>query len=347
MAINLHSKYAGKIVEAFKMDSIFAGKLSNDYSFSGVKTVKVSTPITVPMNDYNRTGTNRYGTPHEMEDMVQELTLTQDKSFSLTVDKGNNEDQSHIKEAGKALRLQIKERAVPTYDLYVATQLAVNAGIKAGSATAISKSNAIDRISAGTNALDDAEVPADGRWLFVTSKVYKELRTSSEWLGIEGLGEKALAHGVIGIYDNMKVVKVPAGRMLNGVNFIIAHKNAAAAPVKINDTKLHKDPPGLSGNLLEGRHYYDCFVFGARANGVYVDFNTSVIQQVATPTQTSGTFASDTVGATFKYTADGTDPRYSMTAKVASAESEATGTVIKVCSVLDGHLTSEVLEYTA
>ena len=96
MAINLHEKYAKKIQTAFVTKSLIAGRLSTEYSFSGVKTVKVSTPQTVPMVDYTRTGANRYGEPVEMQDVVQELTLTQDKSFALTIDKGNNQDQQGI-----------------------------------------------------------------------------------------------------------------------------------------------------------------------------------------------------------------------------------------------------------
>ena len=83
------------------------------------------------------------------------------------------------------------------------------------------------------------------------------------------------AKGEVGTYDNMTVIKVPKSRMPDGVNFIIAHRNAATAPVKMSETKIHQDPPGISGALLEGREYYDCFVFNAKKNGVYCDKNTS------------------------------------------------------------------------
>lgn len=63
MPIYLHDRYDKKIQEAFVKESVIKGLLANDYDFSGVKTVKISTLQTVPMNDYQRTGTNRYGTP--------------------------------------------------------------------------------------------------------------------------------------------------------------------------------------------------------------------------------------------------------------------------------------------
>ena len=161
MAINLHDKYAKKIATFFVKESIIDGDLNNEYSFSGVKTVKISTPLTVPMNDYKRTGTNRYGDPEEIQDIVQEMTMTQDKSFTATVDKGNNEDQNGIKPAGRMMALQMREKVVPMKDKYTFAKLAQKAGKIVGNSTALSKSNVVDRLSDGTLYMDDAEVPSD------------------------------------------------------------------------------------------------------------------------------------------------------------------------------------------
>ena len=137
MAINLHEKYDKQIQTKFTQNSLVNGVLDNSYSFAGVKTVKISTPVTVPMVDYTRTGSNRYGTPTEMQDTVQELTLTQDKSFSVTIDKGNNADQNGIKSAGEMLSLQLKEKAIPLMDKYSFERLSKLAGKIVGDDSAI------------------------------------------------------------------------------------------------------------------------------------------------------------------------------------------------------------------
>lgn len=348
-AINLHEKYDKKIQAKFVRESLLTGNLDTSYSFAGVKTVKISTPITVPMVDYNRSGSNRYGTPTEMEDVVQELTLTQDKSFSLTIDKGNYLDQNGLKEAGKMLTLQIAERAVPLMDKYGFARLSQLAGKIVGNATALSKSNVCERITAGTTYMDDAEVPNSGRTIYVPSDTYAKLRLSEEFQKCDGLLDKSLSKGQVGTYDGMKVIKVPRSRWPENVNFIIVHKHSACAPVKLNDTKFHTDPPGISGNLLEGRQYYDLFVYGAKCDGVYVEVNTGsgagTICQ--TPTLSTKTLASATTGATVKYTEDGTDPRYSTSAKIASGALDAkSGTKIRAYAYKDGAFPSEVLEAT-
>ena len=77
-SINLASKYIGQIAQKFTHASYFAGNVSQDYDFAGVKSLTIYTPVTVDLNDYDRTAAaNRFGTPVEMEDTIQELTMTQ------------------------------------------------------------------------------------------------------------------------------------------------------------------------------------------------------------------------------------------------------------------------------
>ncbi len=349
-AINLHTKFAKQIQTQYKQDSLINGCLDNEYSFSGVRTVRISTPITVPMTDYTRSGTSRYGTPTEMEDVVQELTLSQDKSFTLTIDKGNNADQNGIKEAGKMLSLQISEQAIPLMDKYSFQRLSQLAGKIVGNSAAITKSNVCERITAGTTYMDDKEVPTSGRTLFVPSDTYAKLRLSEEFSSCDGLMKQSLTKGQVGMYDNMRVVKVPRSRWPENVNFMIVHKRAACAPVKLNDTKYHKDPPGISGALLEGRQYYDLFVFGAKCDGVYIEVNTAsgAASICAAPEiSAAGAITCATEGVSVKYTTDGSDPRYSMSAKVGTAADiiEA-GTVVKAYAYKDGMFPSDVTTVT-
>ena len=346
MSINLHSKYLKEIEKHYTLDSVLNGWLAKDYSFAGVKTVRVVTPVTVPMTDYTRNGANRYGTPNEMEDIVQELTLSQDKSFTLTIDKGNNADQNGIKDAGKMLALQIAEKAIPLMDKYSFARLSQLAGKIVGNSTAITKSNVCERITAGTTYMDDCEVPTYDRVLFVPADVYAKLRLSEEFKSCENLMDKSLRKGQVGTYDNMHVVKVPRSRWPENVNFMIVHKRAACAPIKLNDSKYHKDPPGISGSLVEGRMYYDLFVLGAKCDGVYVEVNTASGAGTiceAPEISASGTITCATGGVTIKYTTDGSDPRYSVSAKIGTeADITEEGTVVKAYACKNGTFPSEV-----
>ncbi len=348
--INLHEKFAQKTVDIFRKASVVGGLLSDEFDWTGAKTVKVSTLLTTPMHDYRRSGDNRFGDPTEVGDIMQELTVTQDRSFSSTVDRGNYVDQDAMKTGAKVVALQLKERAVPEADKYILKRLAELGGSKVGKTEALTKTNVIDRITDGTVALDDAEAPDGSRALMVTSKVYKLIRLSDEFIGVDKLADKSLSKGQIGELDGMKVIKVPEGRWPAGVNFMIVCKESAIAPFKIDETYMHKNPPGLSGIRVEGRKYYDCFVFASKANGVYVDIDTAVKDIVALPVVTmAGDTATVTAvsGVVFKYTLDGSDPRYMKADKVTTYTAPvklAAGQVMKVYGEAAGKYPSNVTE---
>lgn len=274
MGITAHVKYEKKALQAYHVGSLLKGRLSEEFKFGDHKSVIVSTIITTPYGDYTRNGTNRYGEPTDVQDETQELICTQDKSFSKVIDKGDAKDQQYLKKAGRVVALMIKEQGIPMTDKYGFEKLAEGAGTT-NTAAAPTKSTIVERIATGTETLDDAEVPTDGRTLYITAACYKLLKLAPEFVGIEALGKKAIGKGVVGEIDDMQVVKVPKSRMPEGVNFMIVHKSSACMPIKIEETKIHQDPPGISGNLLEGRQYYDCFVFEKRKMGIYVDKTTA------------------------------------------------------------------------
>ena len=173
MAINLASKYSDQIAEVFTRSSFIKGKTAETFDLTGVKTLKVYTPITVEEVDYDRDGgLGRYGAVTEMQDVVQELTMTQDKAFTLTIDKGNNLDQNLVKNAADMLRLQLSEKSTPSADKYAFKRFVTMAGTIAESEKP-TRADIISKIADASQALDDALVPDDNRYLYLTSEMYK------------------------------------------------------------------------------------------------------------------------------------------------------------------------------
>lgn len=289
MAINLAEKYSNKVVERFKLKSLSEAFINRDYDWTGVKTVKVYTIPTVALNDYKRTGTSRYGTPTELEDTVQEMTVTQDKSFTFTIDKGNNQDQMNVKGAGKALAREIDEVIVPTKDIY-RFETMVKAAVKNGGTNAtptkITKSNAYEAFLEGQEFLDNKKVPLAGRVAGVSASMFKFLKLDPNFVKNSDLGQKILINGQVGEIDGVKIVKLPNSYLPAGCAFLIAHPSVTTAPDKLADYKIHKDPPGINGNLVEGRVRYDAFVLETKIDGLFAYQETAIATDQETDTET-------------------------------------------------------------
>jgi len=318
MAINLTSRYSDKVAERFKKASLTGGVSNKDYSFEGVRTVKVFSVDTVPLTDYSRSGTARYGTPAELGDTVQELTMTQDKAFTYTIDKGNEQEQLNVKAATLSLRRQIDEVVIPALDKHRFDVWCKKAGTIRGLAAAPNKSTITGLVMDSTQVLDDALVPENGRTLFITASMYKVLKENPDFLGVDRLGEAALARGQVGEIDGMKVVKVPNSYFPAGVYWLITHKSAVLGPAKLQDYKIHKDPPGINGDLVEGRVLHDAFVLEAKKDAVYMAANAAKVTNTPTITDDAVnsivSIATTTGNASVYYTVDGSDPRYSESA---------------------------------
>ena len=82
MAVNYASKYSQNVDERFSTGSLTNGIVNGEFDWIGVSTVNVYSIPTSAMNDYSLSGTNRYGTPEELGNETQEMTLKQDRCGS-------------------------------------------------------------------------------------------------------------------------------------------------------------------------------------------------------------------------------------------------------------------------
>lgn len=272
MAVNLAEKYSKKVDERFKLKSLTEGIVNHDYDWDGVKTIKIYSIPTVALNDYLRTGTNRYGEPAELDDNLQTATLTQDKAFTYTIDKGNQVDQMNIKGAGKSLQREIDEVIVPTKDIYrmnKIAQAAIANGATNETPEAITAQNAYESFLDGQVYLDNKKVPQTGRVAMIKASVYKYLKLDDSFVKASDIAQKFLINGQVGEIDGVKLVKAPDSYFPSNVDFFITHPSVTVSAEKLAEYKIHDNPPGINGNLVEGRVYYDAFVLDSKKDGCY------------------------------------------------------------------------------
>lgn len=266
MAIEYAAKYSGKVDERFAIASLTAGAVNNEYDWLGVDTVKVYTVPTVALGDYALTGTNRYGTPAELQNVAQTMLLTQDKAFTFIIDRKSEDDTEGAMEAGRALRRQVDEVVIPTIDKYRLAAMAEGAeGKKTGAIT-----DAYSAFLDGTAALQEAGVPVAGRVAYVSPAYYKAIKLDASFIKGGDVAQGMLATGAVGTVDGVSIIPVPASYLPTNTAFIITHPSAVVSPIKLESYKIHDNPPGINGKLVEGRIRYDAFVLNGKKGAIYV-----------------------------------------------------------------------------
>ena len=139
---------------------------------------------------------------------------------------------------------------------------------------AISKSNAYEKFLDAQEVLDNKLVPSDGRIALVKTSYYKNIKLDSSFTKTGDMATKLSYKGLVGEIDGVPVIKVPASYMPTNCEFIITHPIAAISPSKLTDYKIHRDPPGINGNLVEGRVRYDTFVLEGKKDAIYAHFSS-------------------------------------------------------------------------
>ena len=268
MAVNLLTKYASMIDEQFTLASITQRAINTDVEFTGAKTVKILSVPTVAMNDYTRSGSSRYGSPSELQNAEQEMTMSRDRAFTYTVDKANDEESGGSLNAGKALRRQQDEVIIPEIDAYRLLRMVAFAGhVELGGYTDTVKP--YERILNANQYLDDRKVPRAGRVCFVTGGFRTKLRLDTNFIESAKIDPANRIAGQVGEVDMTPIVAVPLNYLPSGVEMLLAHPAATTAPQKLAEYKMHDNPPGINGVLVEGRVYYDAFVLNNKKDALY------------------------------------------------------------------------------
>jgi len=270
MAMNLAEKYSPKVDERFKLKSLTEAGINRDYDWSGVSTIHVYDIPTVAMGNYTRTGTARYGTPGELDNTKTDYTLAMDRSFTFAIDKANKEETMNVMDAGKALARQQDEVITPEIDVYRLAAIATAAVANSGSATAaVTASNAYAKFLAMTEYFANNKIPMASLIAWVSPAFYSFIKQDPTFMRSSEIAQNMLINGQVGQIDNVKIIRVPTVYLPTNTAFIGVHPAATVAADKLQDYKIHDNPPGINGNLVEGRVIYDAFVLKSKLKAVY------------------------------------------------------------------------------
>ena len=283
------SIWSGKLVEKLYARTAFA-EVSNTLYEGSIKgagdTVQIRTTPSIVINDYEIGGGLTYEKP--VSDKV-ELQIDQAKSFSFEV---NDVDayQADIKlmegwsdDAGQQMKIAIdKDISAYAYTEAAAENAGATAGVESGSLNlgvagtpvAITKTNILDTLVDCGTALDEQNVPDEGRYIMLPAWMNGMLKKSDlRDASIMGDATSAFRNGKIGMLDrfsvyvnnNMSTV-TDDGTDNQATNVIFGHKKALTFASQMTNMETLPNPSDF-GKLIRGLNVYGRKVIDPNAIG--------------------------------------------------------------------------------
>lgn len=273
MPLNYAEKYSPIVDERFALGALTNGIVNNNYDWVGVETIHVFSRDLATVGDYSMTGTSRYGTPTDLGNQKQDLTLSQDRAFTYIIDRKTEMNTVGTMEAAATLAENIDQVMIPEIDTYRIAQLVAGAPSGHVKTAAVTAANAYEEFLAVQEMLDDDKAPAGGRRVLVTPAFLNKIKLDENFVKRGDLATEIGINGVVGEIDGVTVIKAPTSYFPENVDFVITHPAVMPAPIKLAELKIHDNPQGISGWLVEARFYYDAFVLNNKKNAIGVHKN--------------------------------------------------------------------------
>lgn len=215
-------------------------------------------------------------------------TLAHDREFPMFVDPMDIDETNTVLSIANITRVFNTEQKIPEMDKYLASKLYSEFTGYGGQAisTALTTDNALQVFDQMMEDMDEAEVPQDGRMLYVTPTIGTLLKNAEKiqrTLDVKGTSANSV-NRVIRSLDDVNIVSVPSSRMKTAYNFtsgavpavgadqinmILIHPTAIITPQKYDFVDLAAPSATTGGKYYYfERKYWDVFVFEKKVPGI-------------------------------------------------------------------------------
>jgi len=209
-SIEYAQKFAPIIDDIYKNGSYTAGMdTATDPGFSGVNAVKVLKVSTTGLGDYSRSTGYPTG---DVTATWETMTLTEERGKELSVDRMDNEETLGMA-FGQVTGTFMRNHVIPELDAYRFAKYAGTSGISTTTAATLSSSTILTAIDEAVRNMDEDEVPAMGRRLYINSDLKPVLNNALT----RQFGSDGTVNTVLNGYNDMPIAYVPKSRFYTSI----------------------------------------------------------------------------------------------------------------------------------
>jgi len=286
-SISLATKFLPYLDDVYKKESCSAilDTLPERVNWIGAQTAKVFKVETDGLGNYSR---NAGFVAGSTDGTWETLTIEKDRGRSFTIDTMDNDSTLGMALASTLSQFE-RVCVVPEVDAYRFAKYAAGAGTTV-TGTLSGSDDIPALIQTAEATMDNAEVPYEGRILFVNPNIYSYLKNDITRYVTNDVRD---VNTDVEMYDGMRIIRVPAGRFNTvctladptesssaggysatgvDINFMIIHPSAVLQVVKHQIPRLFSPEVNqeADGWKLNYRIYHDCWVLANKTYGIYV-----------------------------------------------------------------------------
>ena len=286
-SISLATKFVPFLDELYKRESLSSvlDTLPDRVNWVGAQTAKVFKVDVDGLGNYSR---NAGFVPGSSDGTWETLTIEKDRGRSFTIDVMDNDETVGMAFASTLSQFE-RTAVVPEIDAYRFAKYAAGAGTTV-TATLSNSDDIPALITTAQAAMDDKEVPYEGRILFVNPTIYGYLKNDITRYVDNSATD---INRTVEMYDTLRVIRVPSGRFNTvctlaaptdasstggytaagvDINFMIVHPSAVMQVIKHQIPRVFSPEVNQEADAwkINYRVYHDCWVLANHTYGIYV-----------------------------------------------------------------------------
>lgn len=294
--VNYVTQFERELMQKYRRELMTAEMTTENVRFINANTVKIPFIELAGYKDHSRNGGfNRQAVKNDFQTFV----LKFDRDVEFFVDQMDVDESNNALIAANVTNEFEEQQAIPETDCYRISKCYAEYKEAGGTpnTTALTNENVLSIIDTAMMAMTEAEVPLEGRILYVTPTVEKMINEAKEIqryinltqnngnvnrkvVDLDGLKIKPiLSARMKTIYDFSDGYK--AGTNAKQINMILFHPKSLLACDKHQYIKLWPEGTHTQGDgyLYQNRKYGDLFVIPNRVEGIFINAEAETVSE--------------------------------------------------------------------